>query len=250
MGLKIADLLRWRDSVVLKNEEGQELNAEGQPLEEGQEPLTVYLRVIGDDDLGASYRIARIASQEKRRRLEDKESLDWKEATQPIEEATKEQLTALVLQARTSNLAAEARSSVKRPDLPELDEFAVDPDAASLAEQEKYQAAVDKTESDYEAAIEEYIKVRTDVAENELKGKTIKELKEYALNEVGTLLAMGEFYAELYDQKTARACYMDKTYKEKAFDSVEDFKSSAPVIKQQLIDAYAALETRADGAKN
>ena len=51
MGLKIADLLKWRDSIVLKNDEGLEINEEGNPLKEGEEPLKVYLRIIGDDDL-------------------------------------------------------------------------------------------------------------------------------------------------------------------------------------------------------
>jgi len=250
MGLKIADLLKWRDSIVLKNDDGLEINEEGNPLKEGEEPLRVYLRIIGDDDLAISYRMARMASARKRESLTKQDTLDWEEASKPIMDATKEQLVALVNQARTSNLEAEARSGVTRPELPEIEEFAVDPDAASLAEQEAYQAAIEKTDEDYEQAVKEYIQVREDVIKDELKQLEVEELRALALDEIGTVLAAGEFYAELFDQKAARGSYLDKTYKVKAFDSVEDFKSSSTTIKQQIIDAYLALEQRADGLKN
>jgi len=250
MGLKIADLLKWRDSVTLKNDDGEEINEQGLPLQQGEEPITVYLRIIGDDDLAVSYRMARVASQRKRESLTKQDSLDWEEASKPIVEANREQLIALINQARTSNLEPEARSGVTRPELPEIEEFAVDPDAASLAEQEAYQSAVEKVDEDYEKAVREYIEVREAVIKDELSNLSDDELKALALDEIGTILAMGEFYAELFDQKAARGSYLDKTYKIRAFDNVEDFKSATSGIKQQIIEAYLALEQRADGLKN
>ncbi len=256
MGLKIADLLKWRDVVTLVNEDGKEIGEDGQPLEvdeEGNtkgEPLKVYLRIIGDDDLSASYRLARIASAAKRRSLEDKSSVDWEEASRPIMEAKAEECKVLIKQARTSNLEAEARAGVPRPDLPELEEFAADPDAATLAEQEQFEDAIEKVNEDYEKAVSDYMETRIKIIEDELSNYDLKKLRETALDEIGTILALGEFYAELFDQKTSRACYLDKTYKERAFDSVEEFKSASTVIKDQLINAYVALESRAGDVKN
>jgi len=249
MGLKIADLLKWRDVVTLKNEQGEEIDETGQPTEEGK-GVKVYLRVIGDFDLSESYRLARLASAEKRRNLEDKTSTDWQEATRPIKEATAEQATVLIKQARSSNLEAEARANVPRPDLPDIEEFAVDPDAASLAEQEKLEAAIEKIDEDYEKAVSDYIETRTTIIEAELATHSLEELRDLAMDEIGTVLALGEFYAELFDQKTARACYLDKTCKEKAFDTVDEFKSTASIIKGQLIDAYIKLEQGSSDVKN
>jgi hypothetical protein len=245
MGLKIADLLKYRTSIVLTKQNGESI------LDDKGIPIVVYLRIIGDDDLVASHRMARFASSAKRRALQDKDSLDWKEATQPIIEGSAEELRVYIKQAKTSNLTAEARSSVPRPDLPELEEFAADPDAASLFEKEQFEEAVDKVEADYQKALEEYIDIRTRVINEDLAAiEDIEKLREIALDNVSVLLCIGEYYAELYDQQTYRACYLDNTYRERAFDSVEEFKSADSFIKNQLIDKYLALEADPEQIKN
>jgi hypothetical protein len=249
MGLKIADLLRWRSNVQLRDANGNYINANGDIVDNKEDAVTIYLRVIGDDDLDESYRLARIASADKRHALEQKDSIDWKEASQPIMEADEEACKVLIRNAKNNNLEAEARANVPRPDLPELEEFAVDPDAASLEEQEKYQAAIDKTDEEYEKAVQEYIDVRKKVVDAELEGLSLDDLRTKALEEVSTILALGEFYAELFDQKAFRGSYLDKTYKERAFDNMNEFKNTDGGIKQQIIDAYLDLEQNGANAK-
>ena len=68
---KLADLLRWKKEVTLRDKNGKKLE-------------TVYLRVIGDNDMQEIYRSARITSADRRKNLRDPESEDYRDNVEPI----------------------------------------------------------------------------------------------------------------------------------------------------------------------
>ncbi len=65
MGLKIADLLKFRSEVTLTHPET------GEPIlnPDNKKPVVVYLRLIGDDDVEATHKASRLASATYRRQL-------------------------------------------------------------------------------------------------------------------------------------------------------------------------------------
>jgi hypothetical protein len=243
MGLKIADLLRWRTSVELKDENGK-------PILDNGKPVVVYLRVIGDQDLQDAYRIGRVHSSDKRKKLRDKESLEFKDQVEPIREASKEECIDLIKTARQQNLNSQAYANVTRPDLVKLDEVAADPDAPTLEEQEKLDAENTKIEEDFRKALDEYVETKTKELNEELDGKSIEELREIAELEVSNITSLALFLQEVQDYKMTCACYNDKQYREKSFDSIDDYRATHPLIKEQLIEAYNKLEMGVDEVKN
>ena len=110
MGLKIAELLRWKTSIQLKDADNQLI------LDDKKKPVTVYLRVVGDEDLQNAYKEARVHSAEKRRVLRDETSVEFKDQIEPIRDASREDCMELIKIARTQNFQAEANLGVTRPD--------------------------------------------------------------------------------------------------------------------------------------
>lgn len=245
MGLKIADLLRFRDEVTLLYP-----NTDKPILDDKGKPVVVYIRLIGDDDLEKSHKAARLASSDIRAQLRDPSTELYRDRVAPIITESRETCIEIIQSARSSNLDAEARSAVVRPDLPDLEEFAIDPDAPTLEEQEKMDTEVNALNTKYEEDVKDYVSVRTNQILDELKPLTDAEVAAQAAIEIVNITALAEFFTELMTQKIVRGAYTDKTFKEKAFDSFEEFRNADKNIKDQLISAYLKLEIDPEQLKN
>jgi hypothetical protein len=245
MGLKIADLLRFRSEVTLTYP-----NTEKPILDDKGKPVVVYLRLIGDDDLEKSHKLARLSSSEIRAQLRDPATDLYRDRVAPIIDESRETCIEIIKSARASNLDAEARSAVERPNLPDIEEFAIDPDAPTLEEQEKLDAESEALEAKYQEDIKDYIAVKTNQIADELSQLSDEEISAQAAIEIVNITALAEFFNELMVQKIVRGAYTDKTYKEKAFDSFEEFRNSDKWIKDQLINGYLKLEIDPDQLKN
>jgi len=243
MGLKIADLLKWRTSVILLDQNQKPI------LDEKNQPVTVWLRVIGDDDLDKAHRAARLTSSTIRKELKDTKSALYRDRVAPIKDASKEDCEAVVLQYRISNLEAEARANVEREDLVTLEQVAIDADAATLEEQEKLDAEIQIQEERYEVAVKDYIETRTEIIKAELASMSLEDIRKAGMDEISGVIALSEFFNELMEQKIFRGSFTDKACKERAFDDIEEVKSSASTIRQQLFEAYIELEYSPDQVK-
>lgn len=242
MGLKIADLLKWRKSVILKDYDGN-------PILDGKNPVEVWLRVIGDDDLDAAHRKARIASASKRKELRDNTSMAWKDRVEPIMGATKEDCAGVLMQYRTANLPAEARANIPREELPTIDEVSVEPDAPTLEEMENLDHETLAQEKRYQDALEDYINTRTEVIAAEIEAMDLDEIRTTTMEEISGVIALAEFFNVLLAEKVVRGAFTDKNCKEPAFESVEEFNAAETIIRQQLMDAYTELEYDPDAIK-
>lgn len=243
MGLKIVDLLRWRESFVLKDEDDKDIIVDGKPVK-------IYMRVVGDQDLQDSYKAARILSADKRRALRDETSLEFKDQVLPIREASREECVELIKVARSQNLQSEAYANTVRPDDVKLDEIAIDPDAPTLEEQERLDAANEKNVKDFEAALTEYVTTKTAELEQELAVLSIEDLRVIAEAEVSNITSLSLFLQEVLDHKIVAACYTNSALTDKAFDSVAEYRQSAPIIKKQISEAYMKLEAGTEEIKN
>lgn len=244
MGLKIADLLRWKTTIDLKDELGTPI------LDDKGNPVTIYMRVVGDQDLQEAFKLARVRSADKRRQLRDETSVEFKDQVLPIREASREDCIELIKVARSQDFNSEAFANTERPEEVTLEEIAVDPDAPTLEEQEKLDAANEAVQKEYEEAIKSYIETKLNQIDAEFAKVPLKELRGIAELEVSNIVSLELFLSEVLDQKIVAACYLDKTFKERAFDSVEEYRNSASVIKDQISKGYMNLELGTREIKN
>jgi hypothetical protein len=235
---KLADLLRWSKKIDIKDPNS------GEVLE------SYYMRILGDQDIQDAFKIARIKSSEKRAALRNPETEDYKDIVAPLLEADITLCKEIIISARSSNWNAEASSIVIKEDLPKIEDVATDPDAPTLEEQE----ALDKAELDiakkYLDDFNAYLKVKETELNAELDAKSLDELRELAQFEVTNVVPLGVFLKEVEDQKVFRSVYEDKLFKIPALDTIEEFQQLAEPIKDQLIEAYNALEIGPDDIKN
>jgi len=234
---KFADLLRWKKEIEIKDPQGNVID-------------TAYMRIIGDYDLQESFRLARIASTKRRAILRDTTSDEYQDEVSVLDEANLEQCLEIIGASRNSQFEAEATSATVVPDLPEIEEIAVDPDAPTLEEQEQLDAKISVLNAEYQKQIEEYVETKKTELHATLEAMSLEQVRELAKEEISNVLALGAFMDALNNERVWRATYVDKLYKERAYDSVEEFKNASSFIRAQLIEAYQQLEIGPDELKN
>jgi hypothetical protein len=234
---KISKLLKWGKKVTLKDANGKVL-------------MDVWLRILDDDDLEEAYRDARIASASLRTELRDPDSKRHQDDIARLENATKEECILIIKAAKGSNLTSEAFSNVVRPELPKMEEIAVDPDAPTLEENERLDAAIAKVNDEYAKAIDDYVEARSQAIDAELNARDRDDLLEEARNATVDLLVLSFFIQKVQDEKIWRGTYNDAKYTERGFDDILDFTSTDSGIKEQLREAYNELELNPEELKN
>ena len=243
MGLKLADLLRYKKEVKLTNQ--------GEPiLDDKGEPVVAYVRIIGDHDLQEAYKAARVASAKARKALRDKRTIDYREKIEVWDDSTKEECIQIIKAARHNDYLGEAMMAIERPELPTIEEFAKDPDVPSLEEQEKLDAAIEEVDREYKAKMEEYIQTKSTELDSILAKKKLEELRNEAKEFAADVRAMEVFMEELNEQKVYRSVFTDRVCREPAFEDIDEYKNTARPIKLQLMEAYKDLEANPEDIKN
>jgi hypothetical protein len=234
----LADLLRYKEEIEIRDPRTDKLIT------------TVWIRVLGDLDLTIAYKAARIASAEKRLALRDPESVDYKDEVLGVVDLTDEEKIDIIKTSRLSSIVAEATIAVTRPELPRLNEVAVEPDAATLEELEKLDKVEVDVEAEYQKKIDEYITLRTEELGAQLLLLTPEELLHEAKIEVSNLVPFSLFIQELNAQKIFLGTYEDKECTKKAFEKIEDFKQLPKPVQDDLISAMNNLEISGPVIKN
>lgn len=233
----LSDLLKWKKSVSLVDENNKEL-------------MTVWIRVLGDWDTQQAFKAARVASNNKRAHLRDPSTSDYQDEVLPVEEFSREDKCEVIRTARRTTFTSEAFAKIEREDLPKIEEVAKEPDAPSLEEQEELDKLIEKQNNDYGKSIDAYIEDRLKVLDKELESYNDEELTKLAIYEISNVIPYSIFMEELNAQKLLRGTYMDEKCKERAFQEESDVYNLHPLIKAQLISAFSELELNPDEIKN
>lgn len=233
----LSKLLRWNKEFTIKAPDGSDLKK-------------VWIRVIGDYDLQEAYKLARIASAEKRAKLRDVDSDDYKDQIAAFKDASEEECRSLIFAARENAWTSQALSIVVRPDEIKISEIAIDPDAPTLEEQERLDAENKKIDEEYQKLIKDYVDQKKIELEAELSKLDIDNLRLVAQTEATVLLPLTVFLNELIDQKVWRGIYEDKEMTIRGFDSVQDFREMKQELRNQLTQVYLELEEGLDDLKN
>jgi hypothetical protein len=235
--VSIQDLFKYKKPVEIINDKGETL-------------LTVWVRLLGDYDLGEAYRQGRIASAKIRRALKDDTSDEYFAEISIIEDGESKDLIELVKQSKQSDFYSLAQSAIDRKDLPKIEDFAVDPDAPTLEEQEKQDLDALNNEVAYQNEIREFVETKSQELVDRLNTVSREELVEESKKALGDLRALTVFIQEILNQKIFRGTYLDKECKTRAFKDYDEYLNQHTFVKSQLEQAYQQLEISPDDLKN
>jgi 3-oxoacyl-ACP reductase-like protein len=237
--VSISDLLKYKDEVKIVH-----------PNDPKKVIWKGWVKILGDESIKEAYKFARIASSNKRAALKDMNSVDYQDEINSIGELDDEMLHNIIRASKENDYTRESVAIVSRQELPKIEEIADEPDAPSLEDQEKLDAAEEKVQDEFLKAVSEYVEQRKIELETDLQNKSREEIVKMAQEESAKIIPMQYFLQELDDQKGYRGTYVDKECKVKAFKSVEEFKDTHTAIKAQILAAYKRLEIEPDEVKN
>lgn len=198
----------------------------------------VYMKLLGDADLGRARVYALRKSAELRRKLKDTNSDEYLAWVRDINEVEIQDLINLITVFSMRELSRNAREKVKIP-TPKPPKT-----TAKLEKMEAFQKQVDDYPEKRAKVIEEAINKEVEILQKSLKEKDKEELyRQYVkmlVDEFCERMAIDAFE----DYQTYLGCYIDDTYKSDArfFKDFEDFDNLEPTVKTQFKDAYRSLD--------
>ena len=218
----ISRLFEWSKPYTIKTNKGKNIK--------------VFVRLIGDADMGKARVFGLRRSAELRAKLRTKDSDERLAFIPAIDSLNHERAIEVCASLKLREFTQDAIREVRIP-LP------TEPDSeASLEKREKYQKEIDDYPKKREILINEYIQK----AVNKRKEELIKLTDEQLGREYEDLMI-----AELCEQETLRkfreyciycGTYKDKDFKQKFFSNFEEFNNLPTSTKDEFISFYTMLE--------
>lgn len=196
----------------------------------------VYMRLLGDADLGRARVHAMRKSAELRRKLKDTNSDEYLAWVRDIDDVNEEDLIKLIIIFSGRELSLNAKASVKIP-VPKPPKS-----NAKLEKLEKFQEEVDsygerKSKAIHDALDKEVAKLKAN-----LESKSKEELYRMYVRLLVEEFCEREAMLAFEDMCTCLSCYTDDTYKIKFFNDYEEYNNLLPIQKQQFKDAYRSID--------
>lgn len=205
---------------------------------DGIEEIEVYIRLVGDAD----WNIARVkslrASAELRKKLNDPES-DEHYAYIPIKESVnKDGLVHMLLALEIHELRDQIIKDMTMP-------FPTEPKAdAGLEALEKYQEEVDKFEDTRQAEIKKRLEKALEKKKAQYEKIPFDRLFDDYIINLTNQLCREELNRTFLEYSTYFGTYKDAEFKERYFESFEQFDNVPTMIKEQLMNRYADLDVQ------
>jgi hypothetical protein len=197
---------------------------------------TLFMRLVGDSDWNRARVFALRKSAEKRHALMDLNSDDRIAFIEEKGVIGKERLVPACVLFSSKELAKEAirEVTIKQPKEPKT--------TASLKEQEKYQKEVDDYPAKLDKALRDYVTKKIEEKTEEYKLYSEDKLYEMYVNYLIDEICEMEMLNSFKSMCTYLGTYKDSKFKEKYFESYNDFDNLDTNIKQQFISAYESLD--------
>ena len=200
--------------------------------------VSVYMKLLGDADLGRARVYALRKSSELRRKLKDTNSDEYLAWVRDINEVESADLINLISVFAMRGIAKVVRETTKLP-IPKQPKS-----TAKLEKMEDFQKQIDSYPERRTKAIQDAIEKELDKLRKTLEAKSKEELYRQYVKELVDEFCEREAIDAFEDFQTYLGCYKDDTYKADArfFASFEDFDNLEPTIKAQFKDAYRSLD--------
>ena len=205
---------------------------------------TVYLRLVGDEDIGKARAYSFRKSAELRNKLKTP-GTDEYEAFMNTEMDFQEieALVNAVVFLKATELSEQVKNNVSVPEPTEPK------DNATLEQMEEYQRLVDEYPQKYSEAIQkEMEKVLKKELENHAK-LSRPELEKMYKDRIINRLCTEEVNKTFYEMVVYLATFLDEEHTRRAFKSLSAFSNSSTALKKRLIDEYQSLELGMDFLK-
>jgi hypothetical protein len=209
----------------------------------GKEIKRVYLRVVGDAEINRSRVFALRKSAELRSKLRDENS-DERFAFIPDKSLVdKDKLIELIIFYTTRETTRTAMKNIKIP-------FPKEPKSnAPLEQVEEYQKEIDEYPLKRDAAIKAQVYKINDVTRKVLQTYDIdrlyKEFESALINEI----CEEEMIKRFTESCAYYGSYKDPQFKERLFNSYEEFDNNPSEIKKQFVEYYTTLDLSGDYLK-
>lgn len=222
--MDISKLFKWKSTYVIKDSNKQPL------LDLEGNIITVYLRVIGDNDLDR----AKKYSLRQSRKLRSEYRQDPQQVLPDFYEYSNDQLATLIILNEATDVykQAEKDTEIKYPHQKET---------VFLEDAEEYEAQMSEYFDLLLEKIEENAKKALEVRYEYYRKMDTNVLTERAQHTYINKIIEGDMAKIYNDAILFYAVYTDEEYKEKAFSSVEDVRNSSPSLKEQLYKEYTKL---------
>lgn len=227
----ISKLFNWGGKVTITDDYGNPL-------------MDVYIRLVGDADLGRARVFGLRSSAELRKKLRT-EGSDERVGLLPDYSLLEiENIVEMVIASKMREYADKLSEKLNFP-------FPKEPKSdSSLEEQEAYQKEVD-----------EWPTKRTELLSKELDQfieKERKSLLKKSRDELGKTLdeslidnlCQEEMYVKFMAMCLYLGTFKDEKYSRKVFHSAEEFENLPSAIKTQFLNFYNSLDIRAEELKN
>jgi hypothetical protein len=222
----ISKIFEWGRVFEIFNPETDEAEAD------------VYMKLLGDADLGRARVFALRKSAELRRKLKDPTSDEHVAWIRDINEMGIEDIINLIVIFSSRDLTknAVARVKIPTPKPPKSN--------AKLEKLEQFQKDVDQYPSKRERAIADELNKEIERLKEQLRGKSKEELYQQYVNNLTDEFCEREAIDAFENYQTYLGCYTDNTYKpeKRFFKDYDEFDNLEPIVKAQFKDAYKSLD--------
>lgn len=208
-----------------------------------KEPLTVYIRLVGDAEINRARVFALRKSAELRKQLKDENSDQYFALIADIDDLDEEQLISYLLLNDTRDLYTRILKEIEIPKPKELNS------EASLEDQEKYQLAVDNYPRNLHEAVIKKMEKELKNLEESFKKKPKEELYKLYKKSVINIACETEMFSSFKGMCIVFGTFKDEELKEAFFGSYKELENLPSDVKQQFVDAYDSLEISMDNLK-
>lgn len=219
--VKIESLFNWGSEFTL-------------PLP-GGDALTCYIRVIGDADLNKARAKALRKSAELRKKLKDPESEERQAFIPELDLDDKERYVDIIVSLESPEIIRRVRRNISLP-------YPKDPASdASIEELEKHQEEVDSWPERFNELLRDSVTEKVTERKDELMKESFdKILKAYE----GVIIdntCESEMMTKFSEYCVYYGTFADPEYKQRLFESFEQFENLPRQIKEQFTTFYGTL---------
>jgi len=222
----IEQLFRWKKEVIIEDVISNQ-------------SATLYLKLIGDSDVGRARTYALRKSSDLRRALKTPDSderVSLLSEFSEFHEQPKETLISLALLLKLEDLQGQAIRSV------DMDQPVPPASDSELEEQEEYQKRIDEFPKKFSEAVTKRMTKLEELEKERLNSLDLEILyKEYEQLMIGRL-CIEEMSNRFYEMVIYYATFRDKNYRKLAFKSFADFQNASFNLKDKLVQEYKNLE--------
>lgn len=207
------------------------------------ETFKVWIRLVGESDLGQARVYALRKVYELKLKLRDEDSDEYKALIVSIMDLDRDQLVTSLLYFKFQEIVREASKTVKI-------KYPKEPNSnADIERQSEYQNDLDTWQSKLEEAVQDYVTPRYERIKSDYSSKSYEQIYDEYIKYLRTQICDHEFQKRFTDKCVYLGTFKDEELKISFFNSLEDFENLPTEVKDQFISFYKDLDLSSEELK-